>query len=88
MWCHDWTSDSLEGQIVQDLGSALPAVAQAAVVRWPLPPSLHPRCRVQDLEVPEVEQGLRLLGHQLENQFISMRAVVHVLEGLLCPKFS
>lgn len=73
---------------MQDLGSALPAVAQAAVVRWPLPPSLHPRCRVQDLEVPEVEQGLRLLGHQLENQFISMRAVVHVLEGLLCPKFS
>lgn len=80
MWGYDWSSDSLEVQIEQNRGSALPAVAQAGVMRWPLLPSLHPRRSSQDPVATGVEPGFAPAQSSVEKQCI---LCVHVLQFMI-----
>lgn len=45
-------------------------------MRWPLLPSLHPRCRAQDLVAPGVEPGFAPAQSSVEKQCISVCARV------------
>lgn len=51
-------------------------MAQAGVMRWPLPPSLHPRRRARDPAAPGVEPAFAPARSSVDKQCISVCACV------------